>query len=265
MGKPVYDYRPFDRPEILMYLFYPRCSQNRTIEPGVFAPINIPVDDGIVIGGRFFIAEENAPTILFFHGNGEIVEDYDDLGVLYKRTGLNFFPVDYRGYGDSTGRPTVSAMMNDCHTIYDFYKTHKKNNGLTGPLLVMGRSLGSASAIELASSYPDEIDGLIIESGFARALPLLRLLGIDVDGLGLSGDGTFDNDMKIVNYTNPTLIIHAEYDNIIPYHEAEILYEKSPSTIKELVQIQGADHNTIFIKDLNLYINSVVGFAKSLM
>lgn len=59
------------------------------------------------------LQKKNAPTLLFFHGNGEIVEDYDDIAQIYLKLGINFLPVDYRGYGRSTGSPTVTAMMRD--------------------------------------------------------------------------------------------------------------------------------------------------------
>ena len=66
----------------------------------------IPVEKDEVVGGRFHMAEKSAPNILFFHGNGEIVADYDDMGPLYNRMNISFLPVDYRGYGRSTGKPT---------------------------------------------------------------------------------------------------------------------------------------------------------------
>ena len=49
------------------------------------------------IGARFHIAGKEAPNILFFHGNGEIVSDYDDLGPVYNRIGINFLPVTTAG------------------------------------------------------------------------------------------------------------------------------------------------------------------------
>ena len=92
--------------------------------------------------------------------------------------------MDYRGYGRSTGTPTVIAMMADCRVILAFAREWLEQRSFAGPLVVMGRSLGSASALELAASHPDLIDGLIIESGFAHAGPLLTLLGVDLKPWG---------------------------------------------------------------------------------
>ena len=82
--------------------------------------LSIPVTDDVAIGARFYTAGATAPVLLFFHGNGEIVADYEDLAPLYVQKGINFLPVDYRGYGRSTGRPTITAMMKDCHVIFEY-------------------------------------------------------------------------------------------------------------------------------------------------
>ncbi|MCD6271949.1 MAG: alpha/beta hydrolase, partial [Deltaproteobacteria bacterium] len=162
------DYTYFDRPEILSRLFYPR-EEIITSKSDQAEDLLIPIEDGFLIGARFHHADKEAPVILYFHGNGEIVSDYDDLGPLYLDRGINFLPVDYRGYGLSTGMPTVTGMMRDAHIIFEFVENWLKENSFTGPLIIMGRSLGSASALEIAANYEDLIDGLIIESGFAHA------------------------------------------------------------------------------------------------
>jgi hypothetical protein len=252
------DYSAYDNPSVLAFLFYPQQDYSATSDSG--AEILIPVEDGVAIGAKMFIADKSAPTILFFHGNGEIVPDYDDLGQIYNQLGINFIPVDYRGYGKSTGSPTVTTMMKDCHNIFRYIGNWRKDNNITGPFIVMGRSLGSASALELASNYPDSIDGLIIESGFAHALPLLRLLGINTDRLGLKEDG-FSNNEKIKNFKRPTLIIHAEFDQIIPFSDGKALYESSPAADKTFVKIPDADHNTIFAYGIKEYMAAVKTLA----
>ena len=181
--------------------------------------------DNVVVGARFHPAAATAPTILFFHGNGEIVADYDELAPFYQRQGVNFFPVDYRGYGRSTGDPTVSAMMRDCHEIFRFVRQWLPEMGYPGPLVVMGRSLGSASALELAAAYPDQVAALIVESGFAYAGPLLQLLGVNLAAIGFKETAGFRNIDKIRAYPGPTLIIHAEHDHIIPMSDGQALYD----------------------------------------
>lgn len=251
------DHAILDRPEILRHLFHPRAEGGRSAPPPNARDILIPVEDNVAIGARFHLSDKIAPNILFFHGNGEIVSDYNELGPLYGQLGINFLAVDYRGYGRSTGEPTVTAMMQDCHTIFDFTQDWLKENGYTGCLVPMGRSLGSASVLELASNYPSRIDGLIIESGFAFASPLLTLLGIDPERIHFREESGFQNLEKIQNFIKPTLIIHAERDHIIPFSDGQALYDTCLSSRKSLLKIPGANHNDIFLQGISEYLKAV--------
>ena len=255
------DYSAFDDPGLIAHLFYPRSDQTPPATDPSIRELIIPVEDGIHIGGKLFVSGGTAPSILFFHGNGEIVNDYNDLGPLFRGIGINFIPVDYRGYGRSNGTPSVSSMMSDCHSIYTYLRRYLDENGFTGKFIIMGRSLGSASALELVSSHPEEVDGLIIDSGFAFVLPLLRVIGIQPDRLGLREEEGFRNFDKIKKFIRPTLIIHAEHDQIIPYHEGRKLYESSPAKDKKLLTIPHADHNTIFMYGLNEYMAAITALA----
>ncbi len=258
---PGTDYSSFDRPEILLYLFHPRAESGFGKGGAAYEDLSIPVEDGERIGARLYTADTSSPTILFFHGNGEIVEDYHELGALYTRLGLNFLPVDYRGYGRSTGSPTVSAMMRDCHEVFEYACEHLAAAGRTGPLVVMGRSLGSASAIDIAVAHQKRVRGLIIESGFARTIPLLRLLGIDAVRYGIAEETAFDNTRKIASYRGPTLIIHAEHDHIIPFEDGVMLYSMCGSKNKRMLEIKTADHNTVFQYGLKDYMEAVARLA----
>jgi pimeloyl-ACP methyl ester carboxylesterase len=170
---------------------------------------------------------------------------------------INFLPVDYRGYGRSTGTPTVSAMMKDCHVIFAYVTDWLKENGYTGSLITMGRSLGSASALELAATHGEKISGLIIESGFAYAGPLLRLLGVDPARPGCEEEADFGNVDKIRSFEKPTLIIHAEKDHIISFSDGEALFDACPASDKTFLKIPNANHNDIFSRGLSEYLNAV--------
>ncbi|MFC1823417.1 alpha/beta hydrolase [Thermodesulfobacteriota bacterium] len=259
------DYSELDRPEILMFLFHPRREWGERPPDGPLEDVLIPVDEGVAVGMRIHMTGKMGPNILFFHGNGEIVADYDDLGQLYNRQGINFLPVDYRGYGRSTGEPTITAMMRDSHVILDYVRGWLAENDHEGPLIVMGRSLGSASALELASHYADQIDGLIIESGFAYIGPLLELLGSI--GLKVSGDvegRDFRNLDKIGSFNKPTLIIHAERDHIIPFSEGQALFDASNAEDKNFLMIPGANHNDIFFLGIKEYMEAITALAARL-
>ncbi len=258
------DYTVLDRPEVLMVLFHPRPEWEGAPSVEAATDMLIPVDNGVDIGARFHMGRKESPNILFFHGNGEIVSDYDDLGPVYNRMNINFMAVDYRGYGRSTGTPTVSAMMGDCHILFDFVTAWLEKKGYSGPLIGMGRSLGSASVLELASAYPERIDGLIIESGFAYAMPLLRLMGVDIEGIGFKETAGFRNLDKIKVFTGPTLIIHAAQDHIIPFSDGQALYEASTSPDKHLLEIPNANHNDIFLRGLQDYLSAITSLIQKI-
>lgn len=250
------NYTLLDHPEILQFLFHPRGDFSPPSTENNSKLFSFNVNDEATVGAKFHPAGSNAPTIIFFHGNGEIASDYDDLAPLYIQKGINFFVFDYRGYGTSTGTPTVTSMMNDCHLLFQKALTWLTENNYTGPVIIMGRSLGSASALELAASYADDIDGLIIESGFAWILPLLKLLG-GYSNSDITEEHGPMNYEKIKRYSKPTLIIHAEFDHIIPFSDGKTLYENSASPSKRFLEIKGADHNTLLYYGINEYMTAV--------
>ena len=251
------DYSHLDMPEVLMGLFHPRPEYGSIERTANTIDVLIPVESNIVVAGRFHMTEKSASNILFFHGNGEIVSDYDDLGPLYNRMGMNLLVIDYRGYGRSTGRPTISTMMRDCHAIFEFTKGWLGGNGYRGAFIVMGRSLGSASALELISHHKDLINGLVLESSFANTAPLLALLGVNTSEMGFREEKGFRNLEKIRTWDKLTLVIHAEFDHIFPFSEGQALYDACPSQDKTLLKIPGANHNDIFMRGLEAYMKAV--------
>ena len=265
MTVPAPDFSVLDRSEVLMVLFHPRreygaagrlLPDTGTKIPGV-NDLLIPVGDDVAVGARLHVGDRRHANILFFHGNGEIAADYDEMGPFYNRMGVNFLAADYRGYGRSTGHPTVASMMRDCHTIFNFVTEWLAQNGFSGPLILMGRSLGSASAIELAAAHPDRVAGLIVESGFAYAGPLLQLLGIDAAAIGFREETTFDHLDKITRFRGPLLIIHAEFDHIIPFSDGQALFEASLSADKTLLKIPAANHNDILAHGFADYLAGI--------
>jgi len=128
-------------------VFHPRADFSA---PDAERDVRLPGADGVTLGGRLHVAAPTAPLILFFHGNGEIAADYDDIGPLYARLGLSFLVVDYRGYGRSEGVPTISNLLADARAVWDALPNVIAPRGLAPErTYVMGRSLGSASALEI--------------------------------------------------------------------------------------------------------------------
>jgi len=249
-------YAILDHPRVLQYLFHPRADFGMRPPAENRQDFMIPVDETVQVGASFHSVSNAAPVILFFRGNGEIVSDYDDLGGVFNQAGLNFFVADYRGYGSSGGTPAVSTMIRDCHAIFDFVKSFMAQKKMTGQLCVMGRSLGSASALELAAKREKEFDCLVIESGFAWIKPLLETLGIFLEKNPDLPRG-LENVDKIKNFSNPCLVIHAQFDHIIPFTDGQALHDACGSKNKTLLQIPGANHNDIFLRGMDLYLENL--------
>lgn len=257
------DYSGLDRPEVLQALFHPR-SETKTAEEPSIIDFEMPVEDSISVGGRFHMAGQDDPNILFFHGNDEIASDYDTIGRMFVEAELSFLAVDYRGYGKSGGTPTVTSMMQDAHLILKEIKKRLKAENRTGPVIVMGRSLGSASTLELSAAYPADIAGVIIDSGFATTPPFLAAMGVDMQGLGLTVSDDFGNMRKISKSAQPTLIIHGQQDQLIPAETGEILQAQSAAKAKQFQIVPGADHNTIFERTGKMYFQVVKQFANKI-
>jgi alpha-beta hydrolase superfamily lysophospholipase len=261
MVPPGKDHSFLDDPEILKYIFYPRREDK--LEPSLPNTTDrfVPVEEDIHVGCRFYFSQQLGPNILFFHGNGEIVSDYDTIAPLYGERGINLFVADYRGYGFSGGTPTVSNMIHDAPLIFSHFVDFARENKYGGPLYVMGRSLGSGSALEIASKDQDHLKGLIIESGFANTFDLLNSLGIPIRIPSGTEDHIVSNVEKIRTIFLPTLIIHAETDHLIPLSHARTLYEASPSPEKRVVIIPGADHNDLLLVGMDQYFEALLDFV----
>ncbi len=251
------DYTILDRPEALAAIFHPRPESDAPPSAKYVSDHLIEVETSVHVGARFHAGIPRGANLLFFHGNGEIVADYDELGPIYNDMGINLLAVDYRGYGRSNGSPSVSTMMADGHVVLNYVQNWLRKNKMSGPLIIMGRSLGSASALELAAGHSNAIQGLIIESGFAYAAPLLRMLGIHPDLLGFKEKEGFGHLDKIGQYSGPTLVIHAEFDHIIPFSDGKALFAASPAKHKNILKIEGANHNDILLRGFSIYMQAV--------
>ena len=248
------DYSKLDQPGILSFVFYPR--EDWTPLPSGATDHSVSVAKDVSIGCRLYTAARTGPSILFFHGNGEVVYDYDGIAPFYKRLGINLFVADYRGYGRSTGTPSFASTVADAHAIFRYFRDTLPKDGYTGPFFVMGRSLGSLSAVELASSYPEDLKGLIIESGFASAARLLSYLNVVFQSAYIDEFEKASLD-RIRSITIPVLIIHGEWDEIIPHDQAQVLYENVGSKRKKLLIVPGAGHNDILVLGMQEYFAAI--------
>ena len=125
----------------------------------------------------------------------------------------------------------------------------------------MGRSLGSAPAIEVAYHYQRQLKGLIIESGFAEARRQIARLGVSHLFKEVQNPVGFGNSLKIKKILIPTLIIHGERDEIIPVEEGKALYDLSGASNKVSIFVPDAGHNDLLDRALKQYMEGITRFT----
>ena len=251
------DYSAIDRTSLLTYVFYPRETFSTCPRWGF--DCFITVAENIFVHCRFYKENDNWPWVLHFHGNGEVVSDYDEIAIFYLKYGINLVVADYRGYGKSTGDPTLTDISSDAHIICDSVIRTLVEKGFRSDLWIMGRSLGSIPALEIAYRRRNTIRGLIIESGFPSITRLLVHLDVPAAGIDLDAIDRQCLDM-VREIIVPVLIIHGEYDTLVPLEEAETLSEQIGSQEKELLIIPGANHNDIMFVGLKQYFEAIKKF-----
>ncbi len=212
--------------------------------------------DGTKLFGWYVEGPATSAVLLWCHGNaGNIINRLDNLRELYRR-GLSVFIFDYRGYGRSRGRPSEEGLYQDAIGAYD-YVTRTR---MIRPerLIVFGRSLGAAVAVELAAQKPAA--GLILESSFPSieavakryygGLPVHWLLGSDFRLLD-----------RLPQLSLPTLIIHGDQDDIIPLELGQRVFDAAKPP-KWFYVIKGADHNNTYQAGGPAYFQRIAEFIR---
>ncbi|MFX0058674.1 MAG: alpha/beta hydrolase [Candidatus Hodarchaeota archaeon] len=236
-----------DNPTVSNIIFYPRKTQIPEETDPNLKILQLKINEQISIGGFFFLNDFNFPTILLFHGNGEIASDYQYFASMFFNCDVNLAVVDFRGYGFSSGKPYYTSLISDALPIYKEFEKWIENISSNYSIFVQGRSLGSVCAAEIGSHNLESLKGVIFESGFASAYNMMtRLFRIDSPNLTPLSLSEYSNDTRVRKFKKPVLIIHGSNDWIIPPSEGELLFQNLPKTIeKQLIIIEGAGHNDI--------------------
>jgi alpha-beta hydrolase superfamily lysophospholipase len=230
----------FDTAAFNRSLFFPRPDVTRC--PAGARDLRVDVAPGVSLHLRLHPARNARAVVLLFHGNGEVVASYDALARDYARLGAALAVVDFRGYGASGGAPTLRACLADAHAALAAARAHA--GGL--PVVVMGRSLGSACAAELCRDAPASSPGFVFESGIADLAGMVRRRGLDPAG-ALSADdlATFDPLPKFARCEARALVLHGAEDALIPASEARLTYATLKSADKTLVLVPDRGHNDL--------------------
>lgn len=259
------EYTKLAAAEVQAALFQPRAEWNPP-PTGAFER-EVTVADGVVLPLRFFLQAEGeaAVNILLFHGKKDVATDLDEIAASFNRLGLNLVVAEYRGYGRAGGQPSVLNMIKDAHQQLAATRETLAQEGKTGYLAVMGRSLGSVPAIDLAVAAAEPPAGLIIESGVAQTIPFLLNLGVEPAACGITSEADgFCNVQKISLLEKPTYILHAQHDQIVPLGLAESLQAHCGAQSKEFQMVPGADHTTIIATVGDHYFKAIAAFCRKL-
>ncbi|HXZ86802.1 MAG TPA: alpha/beta fold hydrolase, partial [Myxococcota bacterium] len=224
-------------------IFHPRADRSRP--PAGALELAAEVAPGVSLGARFHALTGSSPNILLFHGNAEVVGDYDEIAADYRKAGAGLLVVDFRGYGRSGGEPRFSSMLADAPLAAASLCAALDARGFAGPWFAMGRSLGTHCALELAARAAARFAGLIVESGSGELARLARLAGLDPAEPALA-QLLERHDAKLRSIELPLLAIHGERDELIPLADARALVERLGSSSKRFEVIPGAGHNDLW-------------------
>jgi fermentation-respiration switch protein FrsA (DUF1100 family) len=214
--------------------------------------------DGVRVHGIYAGTDGAFADLLFFHGNaGDLYDRLDNVSVLVA-LGLNVLIMDYRGYGKSDGKPSEGALYEDGLLAYR-YLTEERGVD-PARLVIFGRSLGGAVAIELGTQQPAA--ALVAESSFTSAQDLAKLHYSFLPGM-LVGSMThkFDSISKVPQLRAPVLFIHGDSDTIVPARMGRRLYEAAAEP-KEWYEVRGADHNDMLMVGGAEYFRRFADFVR---
>lgn len=212
---------------------------------GNWHPEGLPVEDvwfesedGVRLHGWYLRREQPRAVVLFCHGNaGNITPLAESLAILRERHGLSAMTFDYRGYGRSEGTPTEDGILADARAARKWLAAREGIRETD--IVLMGRSLGGAVAVDLAAN--DGARGLVLASTFtslpevakehAPWLPAKLLMTMRLNSLS-----------KIGRYCGPVLISHGDADEVVPFDHGKALFEAALQP-KQFIAIPGGMHN----------------------
>jgi ADP-ribosylglycohydrolase/pimeloyl-ACP methyl ester carboxylesterase len=235
----------FDHPNFTSALFFPRKDKNPT--PQNAADWWLDMEPGVKLHARWYPADQPNVAVVLFHGNGEVVSDYDDLSAQFHKIHASLVVIDYRGYGQSTGTPNVRNMVDDAPRILEQIQKDLMHHGLPLPVVVLGRSLGSLCAAKLTTHVPKRCSGFVIDSGFNNLNAFAARRGFDISTAISEQDKLdFDPGRCLEQSYAPLLIIHGAQDTIIEVHEARANEKQALSRQKHLEIVENHGHNDLF-------------------
>jgi pimeloyl-ACP methyl ester carboxylesterase len=192
-----------------------------------------------------------ASSVLFAHGNGELIEDWHDAMATLRAAGVNALVVEFPGFGHSDGKPSRDAIRETFGVAFDWLDA---DSGVDEERIVAyGRSIGGGAAADLTMDRP--VRGLVLQSTFSSAADFARELFLP----GFMVLDRFDNRRAVADFEGPVLLMHGPEDEVISYEHAERLASARPGL--EVTEI-ACGHNDC-LRDWPAIVASLTGFLRS--
>jgi len=181
------------------------------------------------------VSRPGGRALLYFGGNAEDVAGNIDLfAEAFPDRSLYF--VNYRGYGGGSGRPTEAGLVADALAVFDHVHAHQPD------IAVMGRSLGSGVAVQLAAQRP--VERLVLVTAYDSLVNVAREYFRWLP-VGLLMRDRYDSVSRASQVTAPVLLVIAGDDEIIPRARSEALAGAFAPAQIEVVVVPGVGHNTL--------------------
>ena len=201
-------------------------------------------------------------TIFVFHGSGSKVSNWTNLLKPLVEDGYQLFLMEYRGFGNTEGSASHETAASDAHRA--FLYLIDREDVKSKPLLILGQSYGGQLAINVAASYPENVDVLVTEGAFTS----FRDIAVhSTPWIGKPFTWTFFlnpySSVKLIKEASmPTLIIHSQEDDVVPFFMGEDLFDHAGGQ-KEFWKIHGqhADALVDYPREFVSRINKMAGLA----
>ncbi|MFK7812606.1 MAG: alpha/beta hydrolase [Maribacter sp.] len=204
-----------------------------------FEELFLTAQDGAVLNGLHFKAENSKGVILYNHGNAGELDSWGQWGqLLANQYSYDVVMWDYRGYGKSTGKRRQQLMLDDGLLFYNYCKGFFKEELIT----VYGRSLGGFFATHIAKLTKPNM--LVLES---TPVSILEVASETYPFLPANWllKFRFQNLENIKKINEPTFLIHGTDDDLIPFEHGKRLFELSNADNKLFFPIEGGNHNDL--------------------
>lgn len=218
-----------------------------------YVDVNLETTDGLSLHGWYVYAPDSRGTVLFLHGNaGNISHRLDSIAVFHD-LGLDTFIIDYRGYGQSEGKPSEAGTYRDAEAAWQYLVTQRGED--PARIIMFGRSIGGGVAAWLATRH--KAAALIVESSFTSAVEMAAHF-YPYMPVRLISRLQYPVADYVARVECPVLIIHSRDDEIIPFAMGKALYEAAPAP-KAFLELVG-DHNNGFLLSGERYRDKLAQF-----